>query len=152
MCDLSNAVGTAGDILIPPQSWLNKVGFVGGLGAAGMCAVAPESLVPCLFAAGFGIYTVANGAVNASGGSWVGEGWNWQDAATGGLAVTIAPLAAEATGTAVALGFGLGFVSDLVDQQMQHLGRFNWNHAGCSGAGGAYAAGAIFSGGELPNC
>lgn len=142
LCDLNNALGTAGDVVGPVMP-----GVVIG-GSAALCYFGGEVTagIACLPFAGVTVYTAANAGDNSSKGQLPWEGWNWQDAATGGSASLMTILAPEATGTAMGLGFVLGFGSDLVDQQMQHPGQFNWNHAACSGAGGAFAAGALFSG------
>jgi RHS repeat-associated protein len=143
-CAINNAVGTAGDIVSPVM----PIAVVGG--SAAICFLGPGEVTlgaACLPFVGVSIYTAANAADNLSKGNLsVFDRWNWQDAATGGIATTLITVVPEATGSAMLAGFGLGFVGDLVDQQMQKPGQPNWNHALCSGAGGGYAAGAVFSG------
>ena len=124
-------------------------------GSAALCGLAWETVVACLPFAGVAVYTGANGANNAiddvfrGGDKSLLDGWNWQDAATGGLTNTLAAVAPVGVPAAMALGGVLGFGSDVVDQQMHNPGTMNWNHALCSGFTGAFAGAAVFSGTKL---
>jgi RHS repeat-associated protein len=123
------------------------------LGAIATCAIAWEAAgLGCIPLAGLIGYTGANTINNAAttGRLDVASGWNWKDAAVDMAGST----AAAVTGGAslylpVLVGGAAGFVSDVVQQNIDKWPSLNLPHAVCAGIGGAYAGGMQFGGGPM---
>ena len=137
LCDVSNAVGTTGDVA--SGTW-NTVSMPAMFAGAGALCVGTGGL-GCAPLAGLAAYTGANWGNNVlnKGDLSPLDGWDWHDAAvTAGATTVAAAIGAEGAGALIGGGFVLGFGSDAVSQQLTK-GKIDWGHALCQGAAGAGA-------------
>jgi RHS repeat-associated protein len=113
-------------------------------GAALLCLLGGElDGVGCLPFIGMTVYTFVNAGNNLLHGNLNPfAGWNTMDAVTGGLGTLVMGLLDVGIVATLGLSFGFGVASDLISQQGQHPGQFEWGHAFCSGLTSAWSASA----------